>query len=137
RLTDDADALVARAADLASTLGARRAGDLLLMNGGDHDSPHPWAGRVVDAVNRSNGHTGMDFEITGLQEFVERQPVAGLPTWRGELRASGPSTVLMGVASNRVDVKLAAAAAERAVERRAEPLSALLLPAADYPARLL
>jgi alpha-mannosidase len=43
----------------------------------------------------------------------------------------------MGVTSNRVDVKLAAAAAERALERRAEPLSALLLPPAQYPERLL
>src|SRR5206468_10915767 len=59
------------------------------------------------------------------------------PSWRGELRASGPSTVTMGVDSNRADVRLAAAAAERAVERRAEPLSALLLPATAYPRRLL
>jgi hypothetical protein len=43
----------------------------------------------------------------------------------------------MGVASNRVDVKLAAAAAERAVERRGEPLSALFLPIGRYPDRLL
>ena len=35
----------------------------------------------------------------------------------------------MGVASNRVDVKQAAARAERALERLAEPLSALFLPA--------
>ena len=43
----------------------------------------------------------------------------------------------MGVASNRVDVHQAAAHAERALERLAEPLSALLLPAADFPTALL
>ena len=43
----------------------------------------------------------------------------------------------MGVASNRVDVHQAAAHAERALERLAEPLSALLLPAADFPDALL
>jgi alpha-mannosidase len=75
--------------------------------------------------------------VTGLQDHLERQPVDGLPAWRGELRASGPSTVIMGVTSNRVDVKMAAAAAERAVERRAEPLSAVLLPPDQYPSRLL
>ena len=39
----------------------------------------------------------------------------------------------MGVASNRVDVHQACAAAERALERRAEPISAVLLPADRYP----
>jgi hypothetical protein len=41
----------------------------------------------------------------------------------------------MGVASNRVDVHRACAAAERSLERRAEPLSALFLPADRLPAR--
>ena len=39
----------------------------------------------------------------------------------------------MGVASNRVDVKQAAARAERALETLAEPLAALLLAPARYP----
>ena len=43
----------------------------------------------------------------------------------------------MGVASNRVDVKVAAARAERALERVAEPASALFLPVAAWPERLL
>src|SRR3546814_9003352 len=43
----------------------------------------------------------------------------------------------MGVASNRVDVKQAAAVAERSLERLAEPLSALFLPAAEWPGALL
>ena len=43
----------------------------------------------------------------------------------------------MGVASNRVDVKQAAARAERSLERLAEPLSALFLPADHWPAALL
>src|SRR3546814_17525358 len=43
----------------------------------------------------------------------------------------------MGLASNRVDVKQAAAVAERSLERLAEPLSALFLPAAEWPGALL
>ncbi len=39
----------------------------------------------------------------------------------------------MGVGSNRVDVKQAAARAERSLERLAEPLSALFLPAEMWP----
>src|ERR1700688_3079601 len=42
----------------------------------------------------------------------------------------------MGVASNRVDVKRAAARAERALERLAEPLCALYLPPEQWPQRL-
>ena len=136
RLADDADALIARARDLTAALGDRRVGDLLLMNGGDHEPPRHWAGRTVAEANRRSDGS-LRFVITGLQEYLETQPVEGLPVWRGELRMSGPSTVIMGVVSNRMDVRLAAAGAERAVERRAEPLSALLLPADTYPERFL
>ena len=45
--------------------------------------------------------------------------------------------MLMGVTSNRVDVKRQGALAERELERRAEPLAALFQPPAAYPARLL
>ena len=136
RVADDPTALVARAVDLEATIGARRAGGLLLMNGGDHEPPRPWLGRVVAGANDQTGGD-LRFEISGLERFLDGQPVEGLPTWRGELRASGPSTVIMGVTSNHVDVRVAAAAAERALERRAEPLSALFLAARRYPDRLL
>ena len=56
---------------------------------------------------------------------------------QGELRSGYRANMLMGVTSNRVDVKRAAAAAERELERRAEPLSALYLPASEYPTSLL
>ena len=39
----------------------------------------------------------------------------------------------MGVGSNRVDVHRACARAERSLEKRAEPMSALFLPAHEYP----
>ena len=75
------------------------------------------------------------FAITSLPEYLDAQPTEGLPTWCGELRSGARANVLMGVASNRVDVHQAAAAAERALERRAEPLSALLVPRDDVSAR--
>jgi hypothetical protein len=43
----------------------------------------------------------------------------------------------MGVASNRVDIKQAAAVCERTLEREAEPLCALFLPPDRWPAELL
>ena len=61
----------------------------------------------------------------------------GLVEWHGELRSGFRSNVLMGVASNRVDVKQAAARAERSLERLAEPLSALFVPAERWPGAFL
>ena len=80
-----------------------------------------------------------DYElvVTGLADHVAGGPVDGLPTWRGELRSGARANLLMGVASNRVDVKQAAARAERTLERMAEPLSALFLPAERWPRAFL
>src|SRR6185295_18043593 len=77
------------------------------------------------------------FSITSLPEYLELQPITELPEWWGELRSGARTNVLMGVASNRVDVHQACAAAERALERVAEPLNALFTPAERYPHRLL
>src|SRR5262245_24564984 len=134
-LPEDAKGLVLRAADYEQELGAVRLSDMLLMNGTDHQMPQPWLGRVVAEAN------GMQddyyFEVTSLQEYLPRQPTDGLPTVVGELRSGARANILMGVASNRVDIHQAAAAAERALERQAEPLCSLLLPAAQYPRTFL
>src|SRR6202012_798947 len=58
-------------------------------------------------------------------------------SWTGELRSGYRSNMLMGVTSNRVDVKRMGALAERALERRAEPLAALFEPPHQWPAELL
>jgi mannosylglycerate hydrolase len=136
-LPDDAKQLVARAHGYELELGSARlrGGALLLMNGTDHQMPQPWLGRVVAEANAVQDD--YRFVVTSLAEYLPTQPTEGLATWSGELRSGARANVLMGVASNRVDVHRACAAAERALERRAEPLSALLRPAEDYPASLL
>ena len=108
---------------------------MLLMNGSDHLLPQPWLGRVVAAANAAQAE--YRFAVTSLGEYVRDQPVDGLSTWCGELRSGARANVLMGVASNRVDVHQAAARAERSLERVAEPLSALLLAPDAYPGALL
>ncbi len=75
----------------------------------------------------------MRFDITTLADYVASAPTAGLATWAGELRSGARANLLMGVASNRVDVHLAARRAEQALERRAEPLCTLWLPASRWP----
>ncbi len=136
-LPDDAKQLVARAESYELELGPARlpAGALLLMNGTDHQLPQPSLGRVVAEANTIQGD--YHFVVTSLPEYLAEQPSEGLATIRGELRSGARANVLMGVASNRVDVHQACARAERAIERRAEPLSALLLPPDSYPDALL
>jgi hypothetical protein len=137
-LPPDAAGLVRRAHGYQAELGPATlaGGGLLLMNGTDHQLPQPWLGDVVAAANAEQ--STYHFAITSLPEYLAEQPTPDdLPTWTGELRSGARANVLMGVASNRVDVHRACAGAERSLERRAEPLSALLLPRDRYPYRLL
>ena len=130
-IPEDAKGLLLRAADYEQELGAVRLADMLLMNGTDHQMPQPWLGRVVAEANALQDD--YHFEVTSLEEYLPRQPRENLPTVTGELRSGARANLLMGVASNRVDVHQVCAAAERALERQAEPLCALLMPARAVP----
>jgi 2-O-(6-phospho-alpha-D-mannosyl)-D-glycerate hydrolase len=130
-LPDDAKRLVLRAVDYEHELGSVRLGDMLLMNGTDHQMPQPWLGRVVAEANAIQDD--YEFVITSLPEYLPQQPTTGLVTVAGELRSGARANLLMGVGSNRVDIHRGCAVAERSLERRAEPLSALFLPAERYP----
>lgn len=136
---DDPAGLVDRVADFerrhAALVGGPGDGPLLWMAGTDHLVPQPWLGSVVAEADAAQGD--YDLAVTSLAEHLAAAPADGLPTWSGELRSGARANLLMGVASNRVDVKQAAARAERALERLAEPLSALFLPAGRWPATLL
>src|SRR5262245_44718684 len=134
-LPDDAKAFVAALDGFGRQWGDLLVGPLLWMNGTDHQMPQPWLGRVVAEANALQDR--LDLRIVSLPEHLATVTTEGLPSWNGELRAGARANVLMGVASNRVDVRQAAARAERAVERLAEPLSALFLPPERWPAELL
>jgi hypothetical protein len=108
---------------------------MLWMNGSDHLSPDPWLGQVIAEANAAQ--QDYDLHITPLADHLKMGPTKDLPKWTGELRSGGRANLLMGVTSNRTDVRLLAARAERALERLAEPLSALFLPAEKWPAELL
>ncbi len=134
-LPDDAKALVRRVADHEREIGEFLIGPMLLMNGSDHLRPQPWLGRLLAEANSLQDD--YRFEITSIPEYLAGAPTEGLARWRGELRSGARANMLMGVTSNRVDVKRAAAAAERELERRAEPYAALFLAPEEWPARLL
>ena len=137
-LPSDPDALIRRVvayeAELEAKLGPAR-GPLLLMNGGDHQAPQPGMPAVLEAANSRQAKFRL--EQASLEQYLESACNHDLPGWQGELRSGARANVLMGVLSNRVDIKAAAAAAERSLERMAEPLAALWLPADLWPSRLL
>ena len=136
-MPNDAKALLARIRDHVDELGTALGPDdgVLWMNGTDHEVPQPWLGRVVAEVN--DIQDDFTLAVTSLAEYLDAAPSSGLPAWQGELRSGARSNLLMGVASNRVDVKQAAARTERMLERIAEPLCALFLPAEKWPGGLL
>src|SRR6478672_4254845 len=101
-LPDDAKRLVGRARDYEAELGSVRLADMLLMNGTDHQMPQPWLGRVVAEANQIQDD--YQFVVTSLAEYLPEQPTGELTTVRGELRSGARANVLMGVASNRVDI---------------------------------
>ncbi len=105
------------------------------MNGSDHLFPQPRLGRVVAEANDLQDE--LVFEVTSLPDYLAAAPTEGLERWNGELRSGFRSNMLMGVTSNRVDVKRLGALAERALERRAEPLAALFQTADQWPHELL
>jgi mannosylglycerate hydrolase len=130
-IPDDAKELVRRVADHEHEIGSFLLDSLLFMNGTDHQEPQPWLGRVVAEANDLQDDYVL--EVTALADYLAGAPTAGLARWDGELRSGARADLLMGVASNRIDVKREAARAERALERRAEPFCALYLPAPRWP----
>lgn len=132
---DDAKALLRRIGEFETEQGELLVGPILWMNGTDHLMPQPWLGRVVEEANALEA--GYELHVCSLAEHVRAAPTEGLPSWTGELRSGARANLLMGVASNRVDIKQAAAVAERSLERLAEPMSALFLPADAWPGELL
>ena len=132
--------LVTRVELFCAQTGARSgAGDdpVLWMHGTDHRHPIPALPTMVAEANAAQAE--WRFVVSSLPAYIAEQRNGGRPaaTWRGELRSGVHANLLMGVGSNRVDVKQAAARAERLLEQLAEPLSALLLPAGQWPTAFL
>jgi mannosylglycerate hydrolase len=134
-LPSDAKSLVSRVNGHLDEVGSFLLGDLLYMNGSDHLMPQAHLGRVISEANELQDE--LSFEITSLAEYLASAPREGLEQWHGELRSGYRSNILMGVLSNRVDVKHLASSTEMAMERRAEPYAALFGDRAQYPDALL
>ena len=109
-------------------------GGMLLMNGTDHQMPQPWLGRVVAEANAMQDD--YRFVVTSLPEYLVDQPTDGLVDLvRASCDRAPAPTCSWASRPNRVDVHQACAAAERAIERRAEPLSRAAPPGRPVPRR--
>ncbi|HWW54121.1 MAG TPA: hypothetical protein VNY84_10140, partial [Acidimicrobiales bacterium] len=140
-LPEDPVALGKRVHAAIESVGPALAGQLLLMNGTDHQRAQSFLTRVVAEANAISDD--VELIITSLPDALARSQATlgdgdqALPRWEGELRSGARVNLLMGVASNRLDLHQAAARAERSLERLAEPLSALWLAPEQWPGRLL
>ena len=130
-LPNDAKALIRRVDAHVEEVGTFLFDDLLFMNGSDHLLPQRHLGRVLAEANELQNK--LSFEVTSLPKYLAQAPTNGLQTWTGELRSGFRSNILMGVLSNRVDVKRLASVTERTIERRAEPYAALFADPSRYP----
>jgi 2-O-(6-phospho-alpha-D-mannosyl)-D-glycerate hydrolase len=108
---------------------------LLAMYGTDHAVPSARLADLVDAVNAGDGAAHVRMETLADYMGSRATSAAAVQGWTGELRSGARANMLMNVVSARVDVKAAAARAERLLERYAEPLTALH--GAAWPERLL
>ncbi len=124
----------AKVADLAESMRPffDRDEPILAMYGTDHTEPLPELIEVVEEANRAEGEYRL--ELATLSAYLEASDGAE-QRWSGELRSGARANLLMGVVSARIDLKAAAARAERVLERYAEPLCAIHT--TEWPERLL
>jgi alpha-mannosidase len=116
---------------------------ILAMYGTDHAVPSPALAAIVADANAARPDIVVRIEtlsdyIRAFDAAVADPDVpdpATVPVWTGELRSAARANMLMNVTSARIDIKMAAARAERALERYAEPLAAIHGDA--WPGRLL
>lgn len=116
----------------------------LLMNGVDHLEAQEDLLPILEAV-RANLPDDVELIQDTLPAFVERTKAdirengLSLPTLHGELRIGGEKKVLTGTLSSRIYLKIANTRAQVALEKRVEPLYALLHAnkIAEYPSGYL
>src|SRR6185369_10948936 len=95
---------------------------ILAMYGTDHAVPSPRLARIVADANAQRDDIAVRIEtlsdyIRAFDAAVADPAVASpapAPEWTGELRSAARANMLMNVTSARIDIKVAAARAERA-----------------------
>ncbi len=110
-------------------------GDILAMYGEDHSIPLQGYADLVDAYNAGQGRFHIEVDTLVSYLAATGQQADEPASWDGELRSGARANILMGVVSHHVDVRAAAATAERLLWRTAEPI--LALHGHEWPERYL
>ena len=99
---------------------------VLAMYGTDHQEPAADLVELVEQANAASDSVRIDLTtLAGALASGSEPQTSPRPSWTGELRSGARANLLMNVTSARIDIKAAAARAERWLERYAEPFSAL------------
>ena len=123
-LLNDPDRLREALSDLVDAMRPWFDGDAILaMYGTDHQEPHAALMELVEGANADDNDVRID--VVTLAQALSTRLDGTVPSWSGELRSGARANLLMNVTSARMDIKAAAARAERALERYAEPFAAL------------
>lgn len=120
RFIENVEHLVAKIKAMATT------DHILLMNGCDHLAPRHEIERIITQANQRLDN-GVRLKQGTLPEYVERVKAANpkLETIRGEFRKPCPGRVTPGVISTRMYLKIENFRSFTALEKYAEPISAL------------
>ena len=124
-LPDTVEELIARTNRIVADLEPFKPGPVVLaMNGTDHRPPESNIPELFAKANAMQDE--FEFRIGSMTEYLaDTASLTDLPTWSGEMRSSARANLLMGVLSARMPLKQAEFAASTALERYAEPLSAI------------
>ncbi|MCL5962628.1 MAG: hypothetical protein M1358_25510, partial [Chloroflexi bacterium] len=99
---------------------------ILLMNGCDHLAPRRETAAIIEEANRRLDN-GLKLQQGTLLQYVQRvqEYDPDLPVLRGEFRKPRPGRITPGVISSRMYLKQENFRSSNALEKYAEPLSAL------------
>ena len=124
--TDSAEALIARASEIAAREREFSAGaPILVMNGNDHAEPDPL---VQARLKEAAGSAPFTAEVGTLDDYAKRLselPLDGATRVRGELRSPARSNLTPGVSSSRAWIKQRDFQNSYLLERIADPIAAL------------
>jgi len=124
-LPETVEELLIRTRRIVADLAPFEPGPVVLaMNGTDHRPPETQIPELFAKANAMQDE--FEFRIGSITEYLaDTASLSGLPLCHGEMRSSARANLLMGVISARMPLKQAEFAASTALERYAEPLSAI------------
>lgn len=138
-LFDDAEFTFNRIQELKKRQEERAATSLmLLMNGSDHEEPHPALPEVMEKIREKNP----DFiiEHTSMLEYIKaiKKELKNPDIHTGEMRRTETSLLMSGILATRVPVKQENNRTEVLLEKYVEPLCTnAYLVGKNYPERLI